>query len=146
MSAHASSTVTTPRNFASGPVWRYAHLALALPFLLSGLTKTFDFAGATAEVAALTGLEPAAVGAFAVIAVQLGGSVLLLLGGRATRLGAVLLIAFTAAATLIAHAWWTKLGIDRVRDFNAFWEHVAIIGGLALAAAAAGGSCPRPVE
>jgi uncharacterized membrane protein YphA (DoxX/SURF4 family) len=56
-----------------------------------------------------------------------------LAGGRWTRLGAGLLAAFVAAATLVAHAWWTKAGLERFRDFNAFWEHVALIGGLALA-------------
>ena len=46
---------------------------------------------------------------------------------------------FTLVATLLAHSWWLKTGIDRVRDFNVFWEHIAIIGGLALVAV-----LPRP--
>jgi uncharacterized membrane protein YphA (DoxX/SURF4 family) len=115
-----------------------ALLLLASPFLISGLAKIADFAGATAEVRALTGVEPASVVALAVIATQLVGSVLLLLSGRWTRIGAAILAAFVVAATLLAHAWWTKEGADRVRDFNVFWEHVAIVGGLAAAALASG--------
>jgi len=136
--------VTAPERPAATDVrLRAAWLLLASPFLLSGVTKAADFAGATAEVRALTGLEPAWLGAAAVIAVQLGGSALLLAGGRLTRAGAGLLAVFTAVATLLAHAWWTKAGIERARDFNVFWEHVAIIGGLALAALAADRARPR---
>jgi hypothetical protein len=40
-------------------------------------------------------------------------------------------------ATLLAHSWWTKTGIERFHDFNTFWEHVGLIGGLMLAAALA---------
>lgn len=127
-----------------GPVWRCARLALAAPFMLSGLGKAFDFAGAAAEVRALTGFEPAWAGAVAVIATQLLGAALLLAGGRWTRIGAILLSLFVAVATLFAHAWWTKVDADRFRDFNAFWEHVAIIGGLVLAAAVADARPPRP--
>lgn len=131
-------------QITAGPVWRCAHVALAAPFMVSGLGKAFDFAGATAEVRALTGFEPAWIGAVAVIATQLLGATLLLAGGRWTRIGAILLSLFVAVATLVAHAWWTKVDADRFRDFNAFWEHVAIIGGLALAAVAADVRRPRP--
>jgi uncharacterized membrane protein YphA (DoxX/SURF4 family) len=110
-----------PAGGGAGEMWavRAALLALAAPFLLSAATKAMDFAGATAEFRALAGLEPAWLGALAVIGVQLGGSLLLVAGGRWTWLGAALLAIFVAAATLLAHAWWTKLGIDRTRDWNA---------------------------
>jgi uncharacterized membrane protein YphA (DoxX/SURF4 family) len=45
-----------------------------------------------------------------------------------------LLIGFTAVATLLAHPYWLRDGTDRVRDFNTFWEHVGLAGGLLLAA------------
>ncbi len=134
MVASVDSAARICRQSPVGELWRLPCAALAAPFVLSGLSKAFDFAGATAEVRALTGFEPAWVGAVAVIAAQLGGAALLLGGGRWTRYGALLLALFVAVATLLAHSWWTKAGIDRVRDFNAFWEHIAIIGGLGLAA------------
>ena len=127
-------------------LFRAALLVLASPFLLSGIIKAEDFAAATAEVRGLTGMEPAATAAFAVIAVQLGGSGLLLAGGLWTRLGALILSAFTIAATLLAHAWWAKTGFERVRDFNIFWEHMAIVAGLGIAALAADAfQQPRPI-
>jgi uncharacterized membrane protein YphA (DoxX/SURF4 family) len=110
-----------------------AHLALASPFLVSGVSKAVDFQEAVVEFRLLTGFEPAAIGALAVIAAQLGGSALLMMGGRWTKVGALGLAVFVALATLLAHAWWTKVGIDRVHDLNTFWEHVAMIGGLTLA-------------
>jgi transmembrane protein len=111
-----------------------ARLLLCLPFILSGLFKLLDFPGATAEVRGLTGLEPAPIFAGLVILTQLAGSAAILAGGRLAWAGAAALAAFTFVATLLAHAYWDKAGMDRVRDFNAFWEHVGLIGGLMLAA------------
>lgn len=135
----ASPTLSTIAvSSQTSPAWRLALLLLASPFLISGVTKILDFAGATAEVRGLTGFEPASALTVAVIVTQLAGSLLLFLGGRWTRIGAVVLAAFVIAATLLAHAWWTKSGVERVRDFNVFWEHIAIVGGLAVAALTSG--------
>lgn len=111
-----------------------ARLALASPFLFSGITKALDFAGATGEVRALTGLEPAGPLAALVIAVQIGGSALLLAKGRAVWLGAALLAAFTLAATLVAHDFWNKPEGAWLRDATTFLEHMGLIAGLGLAA------------
>ena len=106
---------------------------MASPFLLSAVLKTANFSAATVEVRGLTELEPAWLFAAAVIATQLGGSLLLLVG-RYAWIGAGLLAGFTVVATLLAHAWWTKPPAEVARDFAIFWEHVAICGGLLLAA------------
>ena len=111
-----------------------ARLALASPFLISGVLKATDFASAVAEVRGLVELEPAGLLAALVIATQLGGSVLLVAGGRLAWIGAVLLVGFTALATLLAHAFWTKTGIDAAHDLTTFFEHVGLIGGFLLAA------------
>lgn len=116
-----------------------ARLALASPFLFSGATKAADFTAATAEVRALTGLEPAPAFAAAVIAVQLGGAALLLARGRAVWVGGALLAGFTAAATLAAHDFWNKPAGAVLRDATTFFEHVALIAGLGLAARVAAG-------
>ena len=111
-----------------------ARLAVAAPFLVSGTTKFVDFAGAVAEVRGLTGLEPAEFFAALVILVQLGGSVLLIVGGRYTWLGAGLLAGFTMVATLYAHAFWLKPAAEQFLHRSIFTEHVAIVGGLILVA------------
>ncbi|KAA2235431.1 DoxX family protein [Salinarimonas soli] len=109
-----------------------ARLALAAPFLVSGIMKLLDFGGARAEAAALGLGMPAAVAA-AVILTQLGGAALFL-SRRWCWLGAGILAGFTLLATLIAHPFWTFDGPDRGRQTATFLEHVAIIGGLAAAA------------
>lgn len=111
-----------------------ARIAVALPFMLSGIAKLFDFAGATAEIRGLTGLEPAALFATLVILTQLGGSALLIAGGRHAWIGAAALAGFTILATLYAHAFWMKPAGERFLHQNIFFEHVAIVGGLVLLA------------
>ncbi|MGO4664586.1 DoxX family protein [Bosea sp. 2RAB26] len=111
-----------------------ARIAVALPFMLSGIAKLFDFAGATAEVRGLTGLEPAALFATLVILTQLGGSALLIAGGRYAWIGAAALAGFTILATLYAHAFWMKPAGERFLHQNIFFEHVSIVGGLVLLA------------
>lgn len=116
-----------------------ARVAIVSAFVASGLSKLIDFPGAVAEVRVLTGLEPAAPVAALVIAVQLAGSTLVILGGRLTWLGAGLLGGFTIVATLLALAFWTKTGADRVNDLTTFFEHAGLVGGFALVSVLASG-------
>jgi uncharacterized membrane protein YphA (DoxX/SURF4 family) len=118
-----------------------ARLALASPFLISGVLKLFDFPGAMTEVAGL-GLGPAGPFAAAVIVTQLGGS-LLFLTRRYCWLGAGHLAGFTLVATLLAHPFWAFEGPDRGRQTATFFEHVAIVGGFALAALLVNGRSAR---
>lgn len=127
-----------PGRFSLGWAGWIARAALASAFILSGIVKLTDFAGATAEVRALTGLEPAPLVAAAVIAVQLGGSALLLIGGRMAAVGAVLLGGFTLAASIAAHDFWNADAAFWVRQATTFCEHLGLIAGLALAAVLAG--------
>ena len=117
---------------ASSAVSLGARLALVSPFAISGLLKLFDFEGATAEVRSLGVPSPALV-AGAVVATQLIGS-LLFLSRRFCWLGAGVLSGFTAFATLLAHAFWRFDGVERAHQTATFLEHVAIVGGLVLAA------------
>jgi uncharacterized membrane protein YphA (DoxX/SURF4 family) len=109
-----------------------ARLALASPFLVSGVVKLFDFAGAAEEVAGL-GLRPGGPFAAAVILTQLGGSALFMTR-RFCWLGAGILVGFTVLATLLAHPFWTFEAPDRGRQTATFFEHLAIVGGFAVAA------------
>jgi uncharacterized membrane protein YphA (DoxX/SURF4 family) len=111
-----------------------ARIALVSPFAVSGILKALDFPGAVAEVHALTGLDSTAGLAALVIITQLLGSATVIAGGRAVWLGAALLAGFTVVATLLAHAFWTKAGVDRMRDLSTFFEHVGLVSGFVLAA------------
>jgi transmembrane protein len=105
-------------------------VALAAPFLQSALAKSVDLPAAMAEMAHF-GL-PAAT-AIAVIATQAIG-VALLLSRRFCWLGAGMLSVFTVLATLLAHSFWQFDGVERAHQTAIFFEHVALIGGLAIAA------------
>ena len=115
---------------------RFAVLAatlLTLPYWTSGLAKLTDLDGALGE-ARHFGLEPAALVVGLTILVQVGGSLLVILG-RQAWLGAGALGVFTAAATLIAHPFWQVADpMARFHERNTFLEHVGLIGGLMLAA------------
>ena len=114
---------------------RLALLGLLLPYLISGVAKLLDFTGAKAEVAGLLGPNAVVPLTAAVIAVQLGGCALLLSGSRWAWLGGAALAAFTLAATWLAHTWWQlPPGPERAHAFNGFWEHIALVGALLLAA------------
>jgi len=115
---------------------RFAVLAaalLTLPYWTSGVAKLLDLGEAIGE-ARRFGLEPAALTVTLTILVQIGGSVLIILGRRAW-LGAGALAVFTAIATLIAHPFWQMADpMARFHERNTFLEHVGLIGGLMLAA------------
>ena len=110
-----------------------ACLALASPFFISGVGKLSDFQGAISEMAGV-GLRPGGYFAAAVIVTQLGGS-FLFLNRRTCWLGASILGIFTFLATLLAHRFWEFSGPARAGEMATFFEHLAIIGGFALAAA-----------
>ncbi|WP_371826977.1 DoxX family protein [Microvirga sp. VF16] len=110
-----------------------ARALLTLPYWTAGIAKLIDLPGALAE-AHHFGLEPAWATVAMTIIVQLGGSVLVILG-RWAWLGAGALGVFTGLATLIAHRFWTITDpIARFHDRNSFLAHVGLIGGLMLAA------------
>ncbi len=99
---------------------------LAMVYLYSGLTKLIIPGAADAEFAHF-GLP--AILIFPTIALQIGGALALILGPF-SRPAALALAAFTFAATMIAHAFWTFPEPERARQTVVFLEHLAIIGGL----------------
>jgi uncharacterized membrane protein YphA (DoxX/SURF4 family) len=113
--------------------------ALALPFAASVLAKFGNWPGAVAEAAALGFGYPVPVAA-ATVATQFVGCVLLFTR-RLCWLGAGMLAVFTACATLVAHAFWTLQGAERIAQMNTCFEHVAIIGGFAAVAVLAHRTC-----
>ncbi len=113
-------------------IWFLARLALVGAYLLGGIVKLTDFAGAIAEQAHF-GMHPPAVWAALTIAVELIGPALIL-SGRLVWLGAGMLGVFTGLAAITANAFWTMEGAERFAATNAFFEHVGLIGGFALVA------------
>lgn len=119
---------------AMGLLLRVFIAGVCAPFVVSGVSKIFDLAGASRELASLGIAHPLAM-ALLVVAVQLGGSLLAIFhhGGWAA-LGAVLLAAFTVYATWLAHAFWTYQGVEYMSEMNIFFEHVSIVFALLMVA------------
>jgi transmembrane protein len=109
-----------------------ARALIASPFIVSGVNKALHFEAAVNEVAGL-GLPLPLFFTIATVITQLGASVLLF-HRRFSGLGALVLGAFTIAATLLAHAFWTMTGVTRAQNMMIFLEHAAIVGGLLLLA------------
>ena len=107
-----------------------SRIALVSAFLIGGVQKLIDFPGAIAEQAHF-GLQPAWMWALAAVIVELGGSVLVIIG-RWVWLGAGGLGVLTAVAMLTANSFWTMEGHDRFMALNAFFEHLGLIAGLVL--------------
>ena len=109
-----------------------ALLMLVAAYLQGGIDKALDFAGAVGEMHHF-GLEPAAPLALAIIALELGAS-LMILAGRLRWLGAIALGAFTLAANFIANRYWAAPVADRFMLENGFFEHLGLVGGFLLVA------------
>jgi putative oxidoreductase len=107
-----------------------ARICLSAVFLWSGITKLYDPAGGTAEVAALRLPAPRLCLTLTILC-QIGGGLLVLLGFW-TRAAALVLLGFTAAATLLAHRASGLSAAARRQQINTSLEHLAIVGGFLL--------------
>jgi uncharacterized membrane protein YphA (DoxX/SURF4 family) len=116
--------------------WRWtsllARVALTGAYVLGGLTKLADFNAAIAEQEHF-GMHPGWLWATLTIAVELVGSALVI-SGRLVWLGAGMLGVFTGLAACLANDFWTMRGAERFAATNAFFEHIGLIGGFAMAA------------
>ena len=120
-------------RFATPLVYWIALLVLCAAYLQGGIVKATDFGGAIAEMQHF-GLAPAAPLAVAVIALELGASVMILTGFY-RWLAALALGGFTLMATLIALRFWElPPGQERFMAANAFFEHLGLVGGFLLVA------------
>ncbi|HEY4081491.1 MAG TPA: DoxX family protein [Burkholderiaceae bacterium] len=110
-----------------------ALLGLCSAYLVGGLTKLFDFNAAVGEMQHF-GLAPAMPLAAAVIALELVGPALILLGNRYRWLAALALAVFTFAASMLANRFWLLSGPERFMSKNAFFEHLGLVGAFVLVA------------
>ena len=114
-----------------------ARLLFVLLFLPAGLSKVTGFAG-TAGYIASVGLPFASLGAVVAIGVEVIGGLALLVGFR-TRIAAVVLAAFTLAASVFFHAYWSMPADQATVQQLLFNKNLAVVGGLlALAVSGAG--------
>lgn len=115
------------------PVLRsLALLGLCGAYLQGGLVKLLDFGSAQAEMAHF-GLNPPGLFAAAVIALELGGSAMVL-SGYGRRWAALALAGFTLLASVLANPFWAISGPQQMPLMNAFFEHVGLASAWVLVA------------
>ncbi len=121
---------------SSGATLILARLVISSFFLVAGLFGVFKFSVIVAEMREAS-LPAPKVFAVATVATQLIGSALLItdVGGLAW-LGAGALGVFTLLCIPIAHPFWRLPPAERMPHFQVALEHLALTGGLALAAIA----------
>lgn len=107
---------------------------IVLPFGLSLATKLINFSAAVGEVEVLTPLRPAPVFTVGVIVWEAIGLARYVLGGDARRPGALILAAFTVAASLLAHDFWARGGTEWLTQLRLFTANLALTGALLLVA------------
>jgi putative oxidoreductase len=112
-------------------------IALGAIFVMSGYGKLAGLDGFTA-VLANQGVPLAPIMAVLAAAAEFSGGLFIVLGFQA-RLGALVLVAFTVAATLIAHRFWELDGAAYKAQQIQFSKNLSIIGGLLLLVAAGSG-------
>lgn len=113
-----------------------ARVFLGWIFVQSGFNKLMGLSG---FATGMTGRGVPSFLAYIAPFVEFFGGLGLLLG-LATRYSALLIIAFTIAATWIAHRYWTMTEPARGANTTQFWKNVSILGGLLALFAAGPGS------
>jgi uncharacterized membrane protein YphA (DoxX/SURF4 family) len=120
-------------RFATPGVHWIALLGLCAAYLQGGIVKATDFSGAIAEMEHF-GLAPVVPMAVAVIVLELGASLMILIGYY-RWLAALALGGFTLMATFIALRFWEMpAGHERFMAANTFFEHLGLVGGFLLVA------------
>jgi uncharacterized membrane protein YphA (DoxX/SURF4 family) len=126
-------TTASIAETTASPVWyRLFLLLLCAAYLQGGLIKAGNFSAAVAEMQHF-GLAPAAPLALATIALELGASLMIVIG-KLRWLGAIALALFTLAASFIANRFWQAPPDQQFMMTNAFFEHLGLTGGFLLVA------------
>ncbi len=103
---------------------------LGLLFVVSGIEKIGAFAG-TAVYMASAGLPAVTVLLILAIIVEICGGGAICLGWR-TRIGAVVILLFTAIVTIVFHRFWGLPPDQAFVQRLLFMKNVSVMGGLIL--------------
>lgn len=113
-------------------------ILLAALFLPAGLSKLSGFEGTVGYIASV-GLPFASVAAAVAIAVEILGSVALLVGFQ-TRMAAAVLAVFTIVASFFFHAFWAAAPEQAFMQQLLFFKNIGVIGGLLLLVSSGAGA------
>jgi putative oxidoreductase len=118
-------------------IWLIGRILIAAIFVQSGFGKLSDLAGTAAYLGSLGVPAASVVAPISGIAEFAGGLAIVL--GIGTRYAALILIAFTIGATLLAHRFWAVPPAEAQNQMIHFSKNVAIIGGFLFVFVTGGG-------
>jgi putative oxidoreductase len=110
------------------PLALAARILMALLFVPAGFSKIAGFAGTVGYIGSV-GLPLPQLGAIIAIVVELGFGLALLVGFQ-TRIAALVIAAFTVAAGVFFHAYWSVPAEQVMINQIMFMKNIAIAGGL----------------
>jgi putative oxidoreductase len=119
---------------AFNPTEFIGRLLFVALFLPAGLSKLFGFEGTVGYFESL-GIPMASLAVAATIAIEVLGSVALLIGYK-TRWAALALAGFTVLASLVGHAFWAAPADQAFVQQLMFFKNIAVVGGLLVLASA----------
>ena len=111
-------------------------------FIVSGVRKAMNIAGTVGYITSVGNLPYAEILAYAVIALEIVGGIMLLVGFQA-RIAAFLLALFTLAAAVLFHKFWAVEVTKQNNEINHFLKNVALAGGLLFVAGTSTGGASR---
>jgi putative oxidoreductase len=123
-----ATLVTTPNSIL--PL--LARILLGAIFLISGVRKIMGYAATVGYLTKLGFPAPEIMAGIAIV-IEVGGSILLIIGWR-TRWVAWLLALFVLIAAFAAHRFWEFDAAQAANQMNHFLKNLAIIGGLLMVA------------
>lgn len=105
-------------------------ILIAALFLSAGIPKALQgYGGGFAQYLAGMGVPSAEIVAVVAVAVEVLVPVALILG-IFPRISALLLIAFTVVATLLAHRYWDFPAAQQQAQMGQFFKNIGLVGGL----------------
>jgi putative oxidoreductase len=111
-------------------------ILLASLFILGGINKLQNY-GDTLALMEQAGLAPANVLLPLVIALELGGGLIVATGFRFMPQVALALALFTLATNVVFHQFWSMAGPEAALQLSLFFKNIAISGALLHVAMAA---------
>lgn len=109
-----------------------ARLLFVALFLPAGISKLTGFGGTVGYFNSL-GIPAASLAVAATIAIEILGSLAILIGFK-TRTAAAILAIFTVAASIAGHAYWAVPAEQVFVQKLLFFKNMAVVGGLLLLA------------
>ena len=113
-------------------------LLIAALFLPAGLAKLSGFEGTVGYITSV-GLPMPTAAAVAALAVEILGSVALILGFQ-TRVAAAVLALFTLVASIYFHAFWVAAPEQAFVQQLLFFKNIGLIGGLMVLVSSGAGA------